>query len=429
MLRGRRFIAEPAYNGPAIVHGPPNFARMGSSLIRRCISCAPLCFAVAASLSMATPAWGQASRTETVAASQAEKAKDLKPRVPPRAERAVKWVKDEFIDEPSGLYPLFGSVYAGGGFALGAGYRRYYGDNTHWDAKVLQSIRNNRLLEISTDSWNHGGGRLDLHARAGWRDAPGVSYHGLGIDSPPDAAGFSLTETYVGGEVVARPAAHTHLRAGVTYEDFSIGSSAGRRPPIETVFTPLTAPALGLDPTYWHSSAAVGLDWRPTPGYARRGGLYEVRYHHYAGGPDDFDRLEGEVVQHLPLIRENYVLSLRGLADTVLTDDATVPFYLLPTLGGGDTLRGYPSWRFRDRLAALTTAELRWIPNRNSMDVALFYDAGMVAPEFGDLSFRRFKHDVGIGVRFHGPQSTPMRIEVAKGSEGLRLVFAGSAAF
>ena len=79
----------------------------------------------------------------------------------------MKWVKDELIDEPSGLYPLFGSVYSGGGFTLGAGYRRYYGDNSHWDAKVLQSIRNYRLLEVSTDSWNHGGGRLDVHARAG----------------------------------------------------------------------------------------------------------------------------------------------------------------------------------------------------------------------------------------------------------------------
>ena len=28
----------------------------------------------------------------------------------------------------------------------------------------------------------------------------------------------------------------------------------------------------------------------------------------------------------------------------------------------------------------------------------------MVAPEFGDLTLRRFKSDVGIGVRFHGPR-------------------------
>jgi hypothetical protein len=404
-----------------------HIAGMDSRVVNRCRS-VPTYLAVAA-LTLAAPAGAQTSRTETIAAQQAEKARDLEPRQAPKAERIFDWVKDEFIDEPSGLYPLFGSVYAGGGFAVGAGYRRYYGDNTHWDAKVMQSIRNYRLVEVSTDSWNHGGGRVDLHARAGWRDANGVPFHGLGVDSPRDAAGFGLTQTYIGGQVAVRPAAKVHLTGGLTYEDYSLGSRSGSRPPIETRFTPRTAPALGLDPAYWHTTASLGYDWRPSPGYARRGGLYQVRYHHYAGGPDDFDRAEAEIVQHVPLVRENYVLSLHGVAETILTDDATVPFYLLSSLGGSDTLRGYGSWRFRDRHAALTTAELRWIPNRNSVDVALFYDAGMVAPEFGDLSMRRFKSNVGIGVRFHGPRSTPMRIEVAKGSEGLRLVFAGSAPF
>ena len=120
---------------------------------------------------------------------------------------------------------------------------------------------------------------------------------------------------------------------------------------------------------------------------------------------------------------------LHGNAESILTYCAVVPYYLLPSLGGGDTLRGYSSWRFRDRTAALTTAELRWIPNRNIVDVAVFYDAGMVAPEFGDIALGKFKSDVGIGVRFHGPRNTPLRIEVAKGREGLHLIFSGSAAF
>jgi len=59
----------------------------------------------------------------------------------------------------------------------------------------------------------------------------------------------------------------------------------------------------------------------------------------------------------------------------------------------------------------------------------VFYDAGMVAPEFGDLALSRFKSDAGIGVRFHGPLATPLRIELAKSREGLHLVFSGSAAF
>ena len=179
-------------------------------------------------------------------------------------------------------------------------------------------------------------------------------------------------------------------------------------------------------------TGAAGYDWRPSPGYARSGGLYEIRYHRYEadrGGAGGFDRLEGEIVQHLPLVRENYVVSLRGLAETVLDDDAEVPFYLMSSLGGSDTLRGYPSWRFRDRHAALSTVELRWIPNRNMVDVALFYDAGMVAPRWDDIALRRFRSNVGAGVRFHAPRATPLRIEVARGREGLRLVFSGSAAF
>ena len=401
---------------------------MGSSLVPRWMSRAASCLA-AAVLSAASPVWAQSSRTEAIAAEQADKAKDLQPRVPPGAERAVKWVKDELIDEPSGLYPYFGSVYAGGGFTVGAGYRRYYGDNTHWDAKVLQSIKNYRLIELSTDSWNHAGGRLDLHARAGWRDAPDVPFYGLGIDSPATMAGFGVTQVYAGGEVAWRPLANVHLQGGVMHEDYSTAPPSGARLPVQSIFDAFTAPGLGLEPAYWHSTASLGYDWRPSAGYARRGGLYEIRYHRYAGGVDDFYRVEGEVVQHVPLVRENWVLSLRGRTDAILTDQALVPYYLLPALGGGSTLRGYSSWRFRDRNAALTTAELRWIPNRNMLDVALFYDTGMVAPEFGHLALNRFKSDAGIGVRFHGPRSTPLRIEVAKSREGLHVIFAGSAAF
>ena len=75
------------------------------------------------------------------------------------------------------------------------------------------------------------------------------------------------------------------------------------------------------------------------------------------------------------------------------------------------------------------SAEVRWTPNRNAMDMAVFYDAGKVTSRRGDLNFEHLKSDVGIGVRFHGPSSTPLRIELARGNEGLRLVFAGSAAF
>ena len=114
---------------------------------------------------------------------------------------------------------------------------------------------------------------------------------------------------------------------------------------------------------------------------------------------------------------------------STLGDDEQVPYFLLPALGSGSTLRGFSSWRFRDRHAVLMSGEFRWIANRLALDMALFYDAGMVAPRVDALSTGSFVSDYGIGVRFHGPARTPLRVELARSVEGLRVVFAASAAF
>ena len=76
----------------------------------------------------------------------------------------------------------------------------------------------------------------------------------------------------------------------------------------------------------------------------------------------------------------------------------------------------------------LLQAEWRIMANR-FVDTAVFYDAGKMAARFADLDLNDLQHDYGFGVRFHGPISTPLRIEVAKSHEGLRLVFATSPIF
>jgi outer membrane translocation and assembly module TamA len=61
--------------------------------------------------------------------------------------------------------------------------------------------------------------------------------------------------------------------------------------------------------------------------------------------------------------------------------------------------------------------------------MAIFYDAGKVSRRFEDLDFNGLKSDWGIGARFHGPTATPIRLEMARGSEGWRLVISSGAAF
>ena len=63
--------------------------------------------------------------------------------------------------------------------------------------------------------------------------------------------------------------------------------------------------------------------------------------------------LDAEVVQHIPILRENWIISLHGRLESTIGDDDQVPYFLLPSLGSGSTLRGYSSWRFRDRHAVL----------------------------------------------------------------------------
>jgi hypothetical protein len=108
------------------------------------------------------------------------------------------------------------------------------------------------------------------------------------------------------------------------------------------------------------------------------------------------------------------------------------PFFESAYAGGGFTLgAGYVthvSWRFRDRHSLLMQAEWRVIANR-FMDMALFYDTGKVASRTGDLDFDGLKSDYGIGLRLHGPTSTPLRIELAKGNEGFAIVFSAKPPF
>ena len=362
----------------------------------------------------AAPVAAQTSRAAVIAEQQAEKAKTLHPYIPNKAEALITSATRSFIEIPAGFYPAFGSVYSGGGFTLGGGYRRFYGDRSMWDAHGLFSVKSYKLLELSTTSPGHAKGHVDLYGRTTWRDAPTVAFYGIGNDTvKDDKVNFALRESSVTGGLRARTARWIVLRGELAYEDFTT-----------------TVPGPGADITFVHGTATAGFDSRPSPGYARHGGFYGVEYHNYADRADaySFERVDGEAIQHIPILRENWVLSFRGRVQTTL-GDAVVPAFLLPSLGSGSTLRAYSSWRFRDRHSELMSAEFRWIPNRLGLDMALFYDAGKVTSERRELDFDGLTSNVGIGVRFHGPLATPLRIELAHGREGMHLVFSGGPAF
>jgi hypothetical protein len=134
-------------------------------------------------------------------------------------------------------------------------------------------------------------------------------------------------------------------------------------------------------------------------------------------------------VQLLPVLREQFVFATRALLTIAIPDSGhEVPVVLAPFLGSGSTLRSFANRRFSDRNRMLLSGEYRWRPSRY-LDMALFLDGGQVAPNWRDFDVSGFETSWGVGGRFHGPNFTALRIEVARGREGTRIVFAGSGAF
>ncbi|HET9369175.1 MAG TPA: BamA/TamA family outer membrane protein [Vicinamibacterales bacterium] len=372
------------------------------------------------------------TRAEEIAAEQAKKAQALQPYTPTRPEAVLSRIEGRLMYPPRFAVTL-DSVYSGGGFTLGALYHEPMGDRAFLTGRGLLSIKLYKLAEFGVVSPGHAGERLDLSARAGWRDATQVGYFGQGNDTDKDdRANYRFKETYLEGGLTFRPARWMPLDARVSYEDWQLESGKGSAPSIETVYTPATAPGLGQSPTYLHTDLRAAVDWRyPGPMYARRGGFYGVAYNRYDDSDDalSFDRVDVELIQHVPIWRETWVLSLRTRVQSTIGDDDVVPYFMLPSLGGGHSLRAYTAFRYRDRHSLLASAEWRWIPNNVGLDMALFYDAGKVASRRSALDFSNLTSNWGIGARFHGPLATVLRIEAAKGGEGWHLVFSTSAPF
>ena len=305
------------------------------------------------------------SREEAIAAEQSRKAAEIQPYTPGKAEQIFNTLERTFIREPSGFFPVFDTVYSGGGFTLGGGYRTLFADDTAIDVIGLYSIKGYKRVETSLRSRGHASGRASASLTAGWRDATQVSYYGVGIDTPADQrASYRMKQTYAGGEAELRPHPWIVLGAGLGYESYTLESGEGSYPSIEQRYTAATAPGLGTAPDYVRASARAALDWRTAADYSRRGGLSEITFSRYADVDDvsSFNDLAVQAVQHIPILRETWILSFRGRLEAIVGSDSNPPYFLLPSLGGGRSIRGYDSWRFRGRNSWLMSGEWRWIP-------------------------------------------------------------------
>ena len=375
------------------------------------------------------------SRTAAIEQAKAEKNTALQPYTPNKLETAIDRAEDLFLSGRLHWHPFFESAYAGGGFTLGAGYRRFVSPYNTIDLRGSITFSGYKRIEAEFLAPRLFDRRGVLSVVGGWREATSVGFYGIGTGatSVDDRANYSFNQPYASAMLDFWPTRRLLLlRGGLELSQWNQEAGGGSAPSVDEVYTPATLPGLGASPTYLHVQGTVGLDSRTSPFYARRGGFYGVTAHQFTDTDDaySFTKMEYEAIQHIPVLRDAWVLSLRARVETASAgDDSDIPFFMLPALGGGSSLRGFSSWRFRDRNSVMWQAEWRVLANR-FLDMAVFVDAGKVTARASDLNyFHDMKKDYGLGFRIHGPASTPLRIEFAKSNEGLALVFSSKAPF
>jgi hypothetical protein len=382
----------------------------------------------------APPQAGQAqTREAAIEQEQAAKVPLLKPYQPNAGERWAQKAQDVLVNGGLHWHPFFENAYSGGGFTLGAGYVHPIGSYNRIDARGSWTFLGYKRAEVEFTAPKLFHRRGSFSALGGWREATQVGFYGLGPNtSVDDATNYSFQQPYLSGLLEFWPTRRLLMLAGgLEFSRWSQRPGEGIDPSVETVYTPETLPGLGATAKYVHSQGTVGFDWRTSPGYSRRGGYYGATLHDYADRDDAFGfrQVDYEAIQHFPILREAWVISLRGRIQTAFDkDNQQIPFFMMPAVGGGSSLRGFSSWRFRDLNSLLLQAEWRIMVNR-FLDTAVFYDTGKVVPDRSDLDLSGLRHDIGFGVRFHNLFVTPLRIELAKSNEGLHLVFSSSAAF
>jgi hypothetical protein len=330
-----------------------------------------------------------------------------------------------------GLYAEMGNMVSGEGWiSAGPGYRRHLLDGRALiDMSAAVSWNLYKTLQVQFQLPHLASNHLSVGAQAMYQDLLEVHYYGLGNDSTQSgASGYRYNNFDLLGYATVRANQWLSINARGGYVPRpDLSTATGRNviyPNTLDLFTDATAPGLTSPAAFLHGDVSLVVDRRDHAGHPTTGGLYSVTATQYSDrdtGTYSFRRYEVEASQFIPLGTPNWILALHGwevFSDT--TRNQQVPFYLMPSLGGKNTLRGYHEYRFHDHDMQVFSAESRWALFSH-VDAAGFVDVGKVAALAGDLNFKQLKRSYGGGLRVHNATSTLVRLDVGHSVEGWRI--------
>jgi Omp85 superfamily domain len=340
--------------------------------------------------------------------------------------------------DKTGFYPEFSNMITGAGFfSAGPGYRVSLDNgNAIVDTSAAVSWHLYKMAQVRFELPKLANDHLVIGTQAMWQDNTQISYFGLGPDTVDgNETQYRLRTVDLVGYAIARPREWLSFRGELGWLNSPrVSAAAGTfnpdYPDSRLVFSNDPGMSEASQPDFVHSEVSVMASTLDSRSYPTKGGQYRVALTTYWDQRDDtfsFNQYEAEAIQMMPLGDSRFTLGLHGwTVFSDVTSGHSVPFYLVPVLGGHNTLRAYDDFQFHDLNTVVATAELR-IALMKHVDAAAFFDAGNVAPRYGDLNFA--KRSIGAGFRLHTDRTTFGRLDVVHGDEGWRVLFRTSDPF
>lgn len=259
-------------------------------------------------------------------------------------------------------------------------------------------------------------------------------------------ATYRLTSSTINAAATYHLTSRLSVTAGAAREWDDVGPSRSRFNALFDTHDATTAPGLFAAPSYRRLEVAVDFDQRDTVPSSRTGlhlaqptlagastgrriRVAHASYHDLSEGLWSFGRTTIDAQQYVAWLHGHRVLAIRALAD--LTDTGStgnVPFYLLPAAGGSRVGRADPTFRLRDRHLLALQAEYRFLLNP-FMHGALFVDAVEAVPSIEALTWRSIRWTGGLGLRVGTRGGAALRLDLALGRSGARLVLGAGHAF
>ena len=381
------------------------------------------------------------TRAEILRLAREEKSGQLRPYVISPAERRVRFLETWrlprrlFTKGFGGFRPVIGGMPSGSGLVGGGGYIAGY------NSDLLQFTANARFSALGYQTYDAGllifprsNSVLPVQGHVNWgqRDLNSLRFFGLGpTTSRSDRTTYRLEDRTFEMGLNAWASRFAELGAGVQWLTTEPGPGASGVS-LEDQFDPLTTPGFGVESEYLVYSGRAALHLRDesvSPSVGLTLGVDVQRFDERDADVYDFTRVVGDVQVHVPIWHRNRILAFHLRSSSSVGDNGgVVPFHLMETLGGANSIRGFREYRFRDSRNLLLNVEYRW-EVWTYAQFTFFYDAGKVLSDADDLDFSKLKSGYGFGIRGASPAGAVLRFDLARSNEGFILHIGGGPSF